>query len=61
MIADCGHYAALLGVQGLGRRSNRDSCPWILTNLHSLLECVLDYGRAGLEPAVSIARTPTFV
>jgi hypothetical protein len=58
---DYRHYAALLGVHRLGRRSNWDSCPWILANLHSLLECDLDYGRAGLEPAVSIARTPSFV
>ena len=58
---DYGHYAALLGVQRLGRRSNRDSCPWILTNLYDLLECVLDHGRAGIEPAVSIARTLSFV
>jgi len=58
---DYGHYAAMLGVRRLGRRSNWDSCPWILTNLNSLLECVLDYGRAGLAPAVGIARTPSFV
>ena len=45
---DYGHYAAMLGVRRLGRRSNWDSCPWILTDLNSLLECVLDYGRAGL-------------
>jgi len=30
-------------------------------NLGSLLECALDYGRAGLAPAVDIARTPSFV
>jgi hypothetical protein len=30
-------------------------------NLDNHLECALDYGRAGLAPAVDIARTPSFV
>ena len=30
-------------------------------SLDSLLECALDYGRAGLAPAVDIARTPSLV